>query len=68
MPSSAIAAIDYDSEHEQLTVTFVSGRAYRYFDVPPHIAAAFEWAPSKGTFFNTRIRDRYRFQEIVSTR
>jgi KTSC domain len=65
MPSSAISAIHYDQDQEQLTVKFTSGRIYRYFDVPPHIAAGFRLAASQGNYFNTRIRGRYRFQEFV---
>jgi hypothetical protein len=66
MPSSAIARIHYDQDQEQLTVRFTSGRIYRYFDVPAHVAAGFQFAPSQGTYFNTRIRGRYRYQEIVT--
>ncbi|MCK9919035.1 KTSC domain-containing protein [Microbacteriaceae bacterium K1510] len=66
MPSSVIAGFDYDADHATLTIVFVSGRIYRYFAVPAEVAAAFGKAPSKGTFFNTRIRDRYPFREITA--
>jgi hypothetical protein len=46
----------------------VTGRVCCYYDVPAHLAAAFKWATSKGAFFNTRIRDRYRFHEITPAR
>jgi len=59
MPSSVIAEIDYEREHSRLTVTFVSGRVYAYYLVPPREAAEFRAASSKGTYFNTHIRDRY---------
>ena len=65
MPSSVIAKIDYEPEHARLTVTFTTGRIYRYFLVPPNVAAAFQAALSKGTFFNTHIRDRYTFHEVT---
>lgn len=68
MPSSAITAVHYDQDHEQLTVKFTSDRIYRYFDVPPRVATGFQHAGSLGNYFNTRIRDRYRFQEIVVAR
>jgi hypothetical protein len=68
MPSTAIAAIDYDPDEECLTVTFVTGRVYEYFDVPDEVAASFETAGSKGAFFNAHIRDRYRFREITPVR
>jgi hypothetical protein len=39
---------------------------YEYFMVPPAIAASFEAAISKGTFFNTRIRDHFAFREVAA--
>jgi len=68
MPSTAVADIDYDNERKRLTVTFVTGRVYEYVDVPVEVAAAFQSAFSKGTFFNGYIRDRYDFREITPAR
>jgi hypothetical protein len=68
MPSSAIANIGYDATRERLTVTFVSGRIYEYVDVPSEVAASFQSAFSKGTFFNSYIRDRYDFRELTLAR
>jgi hypothetical protein len=67
MPSSVVADIKYDQDAERLTVTFVTGRVYQYFDVLPYVAASFKSAFSKGTFFNAYIRDRYDFRELVPT-
>jgi KTSC domain-containing protein len=64
MPSSVIADIKYEAEHARLTVTFTTGRIYEYFMVPADIAAQFRSAFSKGSFFNTRIRDKYTCREI----
>ena len=65
MPSSAIANIEYDSQRERLTVTFVTGRIYEYIDVPSEVAASFRSAFAKGAFFNSYIRDRYDFRELT---
>jgi hypothetical protein len=65
MPSKAIADIKYDRETERLTVTFVNGRVFEYVDVPAEVAASFQSAFSKGTFFNCYVRDRYDFREIT---
>jgi hypothetical protein len=65
MPSTAIRDIEYDDGDQCLTVTFVTGRVYVYFDVPTDVAAAFQAARPKGTFFNACIRDRYRYREIT---
>jgi hypothetical protein len=68
MPSSVIADFEYEPELARLTVTFTTGRIYQYFMVPPDVAASFQDAPSKGAFFNTRIRDRYTFREVIAIR
>ncbi len=68
MPSTAIATIGYDDRRERLTVTFVTGRIYEYVDVPSEVAASFRSAFSKGTFFNSYIRDRYDFRELTLAR
>jgi hypothetical protein len=64
MPSTVIAGIQYDAQRERLAVTFVTGRVYEYVDVPPDVARAFRSAFSKGTYFNSYIRDRYDFREL----
>lgn len=66
MPSSVIQTFAYDEDHSRLTVTFVNGRVYEYYLVPPSVAAAFQRARSRGTFFNRFIRDRYTFREIMA--
>jgi len=63
MPSRVIADIRYDRGRERLTVFFVSGCIYEYVDVPAEVAASFQSAFSKGTFFNSYIRDRYDFRD-----
>jgi hypothetical protein len=68
MPSTAIAEIKYDDARERLVVTFVTGRIYEYVDVPAEVAASFQSAFSKGTFFNSYIRDRYDFRELTLAR
>jgi KTSC domain-containing protein len=68
MPSTAIANVEYDRTRQRLTVTFVTGRMYEYIDVPSEVAASFQSAFSKGTFFNSYIRDRYDFRELTSAR
>jgi hypothetical protein len=68
MPSTVVAKIFYEEAHARLTVTFTTGRIYEYFLVPPDVAAAFQLAGSKGTYFNTKIRDHYAFREITTAR
>ena len=64
MPSTAIHFFKYDEANRELLVIFTTGRRYIYTDVPAHVDADFKTAPSKGTFFNTNIRDRYEYREL----
>jgi lysyl-tRNA synthetase class 2 len=61
MPSTVIRRFDYDEGDRRLDIEFVTGRRYRYYDVPARIVAAFRRAASKGGFFNRRIRDHFDF-------
>lgn len=64
MPSTVIRSFEYHPATNALDVTFVSGRRYRYVDVPEELALAFSEAFSKGRFFNARIRDAFAFIEL----
>jgi hypothetical protein len=64
MPSSVIRHFDYDPATRLLTVRFVTGRKYAYYNVPEDVVAAFRAAFSKGTFFNAHIRDGYAYDEL----
>ena len=66
MPSSVIKDFEYEPELARLTITFTTGRVYAYYMVPPDVAVSFTAAFSKGTYFNTRIRDRFSFREVVA--
>jgi len=65
MPSTVVAKIDYEAEHARMTVTFTTGRVYEYFLVPPHVAKEFQAAFSKGSYFNTFIRNHYTCRDIT---
>jgi KTSC domain-containing protein len=60
MPSSVIRTFWYDPAQHQLDLVFVSGRRYRYHDVPEETYREMKQAFSKGEFFNARIRDQFR--------
>jgi len=61
MPSSVIRSYHYDPAQRRLDLIFVSGRRYRYHDVPEETWRGMRQAFSKGEFFNEHIRDQYRF-------
>ena len=62
MPSSVIRRFDYDADRRRLSVTFTSGDAYDYEDVPPEVAAGLAAASSRGRYFSDCIRDRFAFR------
>ena len=61
MPSSVIRYYHYDRVQRQLELQFVSGRRYRYHDVPEEIYSEMRRAFSKGEYFNAHIRDRFSY-------
>ena len=65
MPSHVIRRFVYDQTAGDLWVEFTTGRRYVYSGVPGEVAEAFRAAFSKGIYFNTRIRDRFPYREIV---
>ena len=64
--SSAIAAIGYEAPTRTLLVEFKNGSRYRYLEVPAKTYEALAKAPSKGTFFSTKIRDRFAFARLTN--
>ena len=64
MPSSVIRNYDYDPIDRHLDLVFVSGRRYRYHEVPVETYDAMRRAFSKGEFFNAYIRDQYRHSRM----
>lgn len=62
--STAIDKIAYNSELRELRVTFKSGRAYIYDDVPIDTYEELLSAESQGAYFNRNIRDTYEYREV----
>lgn len=62
--STSINSIGYNPGTMILEIEFVSGKVYRYFDVPESLHADFVGADSKGNFFSTRIRNNFRYTEL----
>lgn len=56
--SSAITEIGY--ENGVLEIKFVTGKTYRYFDVPELEYDRLMKAESKGAYFNANIRGQYK--------
>jgi len=60
MPSSVIRSYRYDPQCRRLELVFVSGRRYRYHEVPEETYRGMRNAFSKGEFFNAYVRDQFR--------
>lgn len=57
--SSVLAHAWYDAVNRTLTLTFKSGKRYRYYDVSRQRFAAFAKSPSKGSYFSSSIKGIY---------
>ena len=64
LASSVLSAMTYSLD-ATLELVFRSGRIYRYFAVPPPIVEGLIAAKSKGVYFNSRIRGRFRYQRLT---
>lgn len=66
--SSLITSVRYRRKTDNLTITFTSGRTYRYFDVPARVYEALIDAKnageSLGVFFNVSIKGLYDYEEV----
>lgn len=63
--SSSLSAIGYDAKRRLMEVEFLTGRIYRYLDVPAEAWQALMAAPSLGRHYNECVRDRYEAVEIT---
>lgn len=57
--SSAISAIGYDEISMRMKIRFIQGDTFDFCRVPSHIHQELMNSNSKGTYYNTHIRDRY---------
>ena len=63
LSSEAIAAVSYDDEI--LTITFVSGGVYEFYDFDKSTAIGLVEAGSAGQYFNYHIKDDYEYSRIA---
>ena len=57
--SSNLLSGSYDAETQELEITFQSGEAYSYQNVPQGYWAGLIAAPSAGQYFARQIRSRF---------
>lgn len=62
--SSNIAYCSYDEMLNNMTVYFLSGFKYDFFEVPKNLWSQLCDAPSPGRFFNRNIKDRFEYRKL----
>jgi hypothetical protein len=63
MPSTVIAAIDYDPEKKLLQITFVSGMIYEYKNVPAEVYQELKTSGAKGVYLNRNVKGKFEFEK-----
>ena len=62
--SSSLRSIGYDRTSHTLEVEFRNGGVYQYTNVPDSVWFELRHAPSKGKFFQDRVRDHFAAQRM----
>lgn len=62
--STNIAAGSYNDVTQELTITFVDGGVYKYFDVPYDVWLGLEQASSVGSYFHANIKSGFAYERI----
>jgi hypothetical protein len=57
--------VGYNDQSSVLEIEFWNGAIYQFFDVPKVVHESLMAAPSKGQFFDTWIKPRFAFREIL---
>lgn len=63
--SSNVKSALYDTETEELLVTFNNGSIYGYEKVPWEIFTKFRMSDSQGAYLNSTIKKNYQYKKIV---
>lgn len=64
--SSNLRSVGFDAKKLVLEVQFHHGGVYRYFDVPAATHEALMKSESKGKYFQSSIRNKFRFERVSS--
>jgi hypothetical protein len=56
---------EYDEESQALTVQFVNGALYRYFDVPQTVVDSLFQTGSSQEYFNDHVKGVYRYVKMA---
>jgi KTSC domain len=64
MPSSVIKYFSYDEVTKTLKIIFVTNMVYLYQNVSEKIYKMLKASGSKGRYFNSNIKDKFKFQKL----
>ncbi|RBQ03296.1 KTSC domain-containing protein [Pedobacter miscanthi] len=64
MPSSVIKYFSYDADRKTLKIMFITDMFYLYKNVPVRIYKMLKASGSKGRYFNSYIKDKFKFQKL----
>ena len=62
--SSNLAGISYEPNQQVLTVWFLNGSIYNYYDVPQSTWVSFQNADSKGKYLAANIKGRFGYDRV----
>lgn len=62
--SSNLAGIAYEPQQQVLTVWFLNGTIYNYYDVPNSVWVSFVNADSKGKYLASQIKNRFSYERV----
>jgi hypothetical protein len=68
LESKLLASSAHDAARHTLYLRFRSGEVYRYFEFPPPEYQNFLDAESRGRYFLTHIRNRFRYERLAKLR
>jgi hypothetical protein len=63
--SSNIDSIGYDPEENILQIKFNSGGIYNYHNVPRRVYTTLLAAPSKGKYFHSDIKSKFKYVKVI---
>jgi hypothetical protein len=64
MPSTVIAAMEYDPAGQTLKISYVSGQVYLYKGVPEKVYKELKASRVKGRYLRFFVKDRFAFEKI----
>ena len=64
--STTLLSVAYSSHRTLLELQFRDGAVYWFFDVPVSCVQQLLASDSKGAYFNTNIRNSFRYQRVSS--